>query len=47
VLHKEDAPNNLTNQNKDQSKKSLLELLKTDQSLRDELFGHLNNQNNN
>lgn len=41
VLHKEEAPNTDTT-SKDQAKKSLLDLLKTDEKLRNELFGHLN-----
>ena len=44
VLHKEEAPD-ATSQ-KDQSKKSLLEVLKTDDKLRNELFGHLSSVNN-
>lgn len=44
VLHKEEAPD-ATSQ-KDQAKKSLLEVLKTDDKLRNELFGHLSSVNN-
>lgn len=41
VLHKEEAPNTDT-ASKDQAKKSILDLLKSDEKLRSELFGHLN-----
>jgi hypothetical protein len=45
VLHKEEAPNATTS--KDQAKKSLLDVLKTDDKLRNELFGHLSSPDNN
>jgi len=41
VLHKEEAPD--ATSEKDQTKKSLLEVLKSDDKLRNELFGHINN----
>lgn len=44
VLHKEEAPD--ATAQKDQAKKSLLEVLKTDDKLRNELFGHLSGVNN-
>ena len=44
VLHKEEAPD--ASPQKDQAKKSLLQVLKTDDKLRDELFGHLSNNSN-
>jgi hypothetical protein len=41
VLHKEEVPSETTQ--KYQAKKSLLEVLKTDDKLRNELFGQLTN----